>query len=55
MKDEIDFSDYPNLHLGLMIDDYDELLEQARQQERRDDEIVVKNTEVPYLQEFSAA
>ncbi|MDX1585338.1 MAG: hypothetical protein R3222_01285 [Balneolaceae bacterium] len=25
MKDELDFEDYPTLHLHMMVDDYDEL------------------------------
>ncbi|NGP75603.1 hypothetical protein G3570_03095 [Balneolaceae bacterium YR4-1] len=33
MSEELDFSDYPNLHLELMIDDYQELLQEAKRRE----------------------
>lgn len=33
MNEELDFDDYPSLHLHLMIDDYYELCEEGRERE----------------------
>lgn len=30
MKEELDFDDYPTLHLHMMIDDYEELCREGR-------------------------
>lgn len=31
MKEELDFDDYPTLHLHMMIDDYEELCREGRE------------------------
>ena len=45
MNEELDFNDYPSLHLHLMVDDYYELCEEGNNAEANTDTISARGEE----------